>query len=176
MRVNRKFAVALFLVVAMVAFVGCGDAPTGIEAPAEQGVTEGSFQYLKANQEMMGLAKGMNLYDVELITQEGGILEVFGGAVEFPENSVEKPTLFFFRLGIEKGNLVFIVTVPGHRGHFELDEPAVLKVDKRFVRGEPDFAENMNTGERYYSISQTADNWECSGIGGFTRYAWGLLD
>ncbi len=176
MKLRQYAAFTLGLTVAVLLLVGCAESPTGVTESDAAG-PEGT--YLQANQEMFGLAKGWgySLIDFALVQPDAPTeMAVFGGKIQFPAGAVTEPTFFIYRVGVYRGNLVFVVTIPGHRGHFELEKPATLMVDKRFLFEKPDFAENWDTGDRYYDVSESGDYYICRGIEGFTKYRWGILD
>ncbi len=176
MKLRQYAAFTLGLTVAVLLLVGCAESPTGVTESDAAG-PEGT--YLQANQEMFGLAKGWgySLIDFALVQPDAPTeMAVFGGKIQFPAGAVTEPTFFIYRVGVYRGNLVFVVTIPGHRGHFELEKPATLMVDKRFVQGEPEFTENIETGDRYFGIENGGNYWINVGPDIFSTYAWGILD
>ena len=176
MKYEKHAVVTVLFTLAVLVLIGCAETPTGVTHPDEEGVR---VEYLKANQEMFSLAKGLgfSLLDIAVVEPDRETtLEVFGGKVVLPAGAVNEPTLFVFYPGIEDGCLVFVVNIPGHPGHFTLQKPATLEVDRRFLYEKPDFAENMETGERYHDIREGGLFYKCYGVEGFTKYRWAILD
>lgn len=176
MKYKKHAVVIVLFTLAVLVLIGCAETPTGVTHPDEEGVR---VEYLKANQEMFSLAKGLgfSLLDIAVVEPDRETtLEVFGGKVVLPAGAVNEPTLFVFYPGIEDGRLVFVVNIPGHPGHFTLQKPATLEVDRRFLYEKPDFVENMDTGQRIFGVLELEGFYAVSGVENFSTYSWGILD
>ncbi|MCF7803689.1 MAG: hypothetical protein K9N46_00120 [Candidatus Marinimicrobia bacterium] len=177
MRFLTHKSIAAMVVITLVALVSCQNTPM-----QPQSETAAGIQYVKANPEVLGLAKG-ELSVTEVVTKNNGAVlggeDMHGNYVSIPGGALDENMTMTFSIDVtEDGVLTFSVEGAGvaedEHIYFNDGQTATMAVNKDWLSDEPDIAVLIGADEQY-TVSETAESYLVE-LPHFSRYAWGILE
>jgi len=177
MKLFSHKAVAALIIGALALLVSCQNSLMEPQTSANS-----SVEYIKANPQILGLAKGELSITKTVTVSNGAYLggpSMEGNYVSIPGGALDENMSMTFTIEVtDDGVLLFSVEgagVPeGEHIYFTDGKTATMAVNKDWLVSEPNVAVNIDTDERY-DVVETDKSYLVE-LPHFTLYAWGITD